>query len=109
MKNFIQVGNTLSFIANADVESGGVVVVGALAGISATKVSAGMQGEATLTGVYELPKVTNAAIAPGVPLYWNGTKVTETDTDNTFIGHSAELAEVAAAFPSIAVRLAQSN
>ncbi|MCZ4273997.1 capsid cement protein [Maritalea porphyrae] len=109
MKNFVQAGSTLSFIAAAAVASGAVVVVGKLAGVAIGKYEIGEQGEMDLTGVYTLPKVTDKALAPGIALYWDGTAITDVATSNTFIGHSAQLAEVAAATPSIDVRLAQSK
>lgn len=88
MKNRVQLGNTLTFIAAADVLSGqGLLLGGTVFGVSAYTVKSGEEGEAQIEGVFSLPKaaVTNTAFAAA---YWDNTNkvVTTTATSNTLIG-----------------------
>ncbi len=67
-KNFVQPGNVIPFTAGADTVSGQVVVIGALLGVSLTDVASGAEGEAQITGVFRVPKVSAAVIAAGETL-----------------------------------------
>ncbi len=82
MKNFIQSGQKMTFIAAADVESGEPVVIGDFTGISSGKYATGEEGEMQLTGVYELAKEAALAIAHGDVVYWDGS-AKEVDKTNT--------------------------
>lgn len=88
MKNRVQLGNTLTFIAAADVLSGqGLLLGGTVFGVSAYDVKTGAEGEAQIEGVFNLPKaaVVNTAFAPA---YWDNTNKVTTPTagSNTLIG-----------------------
>ena len=47
MKNFIAVGNTLTFSASAALLSGAGVLIGAIFGVAATDIANGAQGTPT--------------------------------------------------------------
>lgn len=88
MKNRVQLGDTLTFIAAADVLSGqGLLLGGTVFGVSAYDVKTGEEGEVQIVGVFNLPKaaVTNTRFAAA---YWDNTnKVTTTSASgNTLIG-----------------------
>jgi predicted RecA/RadA family phage recombinase len=87
-KNFVQPGDTLTLTAPADVKSGGVVVVGALAGIAAYDAAQGEDVEVVTEGVFVLPKTTPGGINQGVVVYWDSTagKVTATAGSNAKLG-----------------------
>jgi predicted RecA/RadA family phage recombinase len=61
MKNYVQDGKYLDFTAAADVDSGELVQVGSLHGVSMTAVANGARGVLALKGVFTLPKLTAAA------------------------------------------------
>lgn len=88
MRNYVAPGNTVPFIAAADVLSGAGVKSGALFGIAALDVLAGKEDEMTVTGVFELPKVFAEAWTLHAKLYWDATnkRCTITATNNTLIG-----------------------
>lgn len=71
MKNFIQPGNVLPFIAAAAVVSGQLVAIGGVLGVSTADVAEGEEGQAQITGVFSLPKVSGAVIARGETLTWD--------------------------------------
>lgn len=72
-KNFIQPGNVITFTASANVASGSVVRIGQLLGVALADVANGKQGEAQITGVFRLPKVTTAVIPAGASLLWDAS------------------------------------
>lgn len=88
MKNFIQPGHNLTLIAAAALVGGQGLKVGALFGVVQGDAAEGEEFVLCRTGVYELPKATGTAWAPGDLVYWNNTseKATKTETDNTLIG-----------------------
>jgi predicted RecA/RadA family phage recombinase len=88
MKNFIAVGNTLTFTASAALASGAGVLIGAIFGVAATDIANGAQGAANLTGVYDLPKTASQAWTVGAKIYWDDTakRCTTVTTSNTLIG-----------------------
>ena len=96
--NYVQDGKVISFTASADIESGQVVVVGSLVGISLADVASGSVGQLAVEGVFDVPAAA-AAITVGAPVYWDadgdpygGTAdsgaATATATDNTLMGHA---------------------
>jgi predicted RecA/RadA family phage recombinase len=87
-KNFVQAGSTLTLVAPANVKSGGVVVVGALAGIAAYDASIGEEVEVVTEGVFTLPKTTPGAINQGDAAYWDSvtSKVTTVAGSNLLLG-----------------------
>lgn len=89
MKNFVQKGDIVSFVAPAGgVTSGVPVVVGSLVVIPAFSAAAGYDCEGATTGVYDLPKKSTDVVTQFAPAYWDeaNTELTVTATDNTLIG-----------------------
>ena len=73
MKNFIQPGKVMEFVAAAAIASGQVVAVGSVLGVSKTAVASGATGELLLEGVYKVPKVAGNAITAGAKLLWDSS------------------------------------
>lgn len=69
MKNYIQPGKVMPFVAAAAAESGECVAIGAIIGISANKVAIGETLQLNIGGVYEVPKVSAEAWTIGQKLY----------------------------------------
>ncbi len=87
MKNFKRHGETIDFVAGANIISGALVMVGGVAAVALTDVATGKIGEARTEGVYELPKAGATTAAQGVDAYVTpGGLVTPTATANTRIG-----------------------
>lgn len=109
---FVQKGETVDFIAPADVAAGDVVVVGELVGIAQSAGKAGETGAMAVDGVYELPKAVGAgtALAAGVKVNWDATnKVVTTAAGgggvNKFVGKTLNAVGVNDA--TVRVRLSQ--
>jgi predicted RecA/RadA family phage recombinase len=101
MKNKVQDGLTLTYVAVATIAAGaGVLLGGTVFGVNSYNVVSGDSGEAEITGVHNLPKaaVTNTAFAAA---YWDNTnKVTTTSSSgNTLIGFYTEAGGSAAVTP----------
>jgi len=73
MINFEQPGDVITFTAGANLASGAVVRIGALLGVSTGTVASGAVGEAKITGVFRVPKVSGAVIAQGERLVWDAS------------------------------------
>ena len=71
MKNFVQSGARMTFIAAAAIVSGQVVKVGNILGVACNDVANGATGEIATQGVFTVPKVTAAVIAQGESLTWD--------------------------------------
>ena len=88
MKNYVQKGESIEFVAAGAIVSGAIVEVGALAGVSFGAYAIGDTAVISLCGVYEVPKVTGA-IALGVKLYSNAAgSATTTVGTNVFLGYA---------------------
>jgi predicted RecA/RadA family phage recombinase len=91
MKNYIQKGGTLTFIAAGVLAAGAGVLLGdqGLFGINSYDVAIGEEGEAKAEGVFNLPKVAATAIDQFDIAYWDdGNKVvTPVALSNTAIGY----------------------
>lgn len=101
MKNKIQSGNTLTFVAAAAVLSGaGVLLSATLFGVATTDVAIGATGEADIEGVFSLPKaaVVTTAFAAA---YWDPVAKVTTNvaTANVLIGFYTEAGGSAVATP----------
>ena len=92
MKNFIQTGSIIGVVAPADVQSGDLVFVGSLFGVANADAVSGAPVEIWTEGVYTLPKASAQAWTVGAAIYWDGTQVTTTATDNVLIGHAVAVA-----------------
>ncbi|GGC90393.1 DUF2190 family protein [Chelatococcus reniformis] len=103
MKNFIQPGDTLTVPApSGGVDSGDVVIIGALIGVAGSTAAVGVPVAVKTKGVFELPKVSAQAWTIGAPIYWAAAgNATTVSTDNTLIGYATE----AAANPSAVGRV----
>lgn len=93
MKNMIQSGKTLTFMAAASVSAGQGFLLGdaGLFGVSATSVIAGEEGEACVAGVFELPVAAVNAAAFDVA-YFDADQnlITNIATNNTKVGYFTE-------------------
>lgn len=105
-KNFIQPGRVVSVIAPAAVDSGELVRVGVLAGVTQHAAAAGTPVEIGTEGVWELAKVSAQAWTAGDAIYASATNLATTaaTAGNLLIG----VALAAAANPS-AVGLVRLN
>jgi predicted RecA/RadA family phage recombinase len=109
MKNYVQDGKYLDFTAAADVDSGELVQVGSLHGVSVTDVANGAKGVLALEGVFTLPKLTGAAgdaTTAGGPVYFSSGSVSGTDSSGTRKKVGYALAVAAQAVTTVQVRLA---
>ncbi len=72
---YIQTGDSVDYVPGADVQSGDVVVQGALVGVAKLAIKAGRLGALAVTGLFDFPKAsgTGAAIAAGAAVRWNAT------------------------------------
>jgi predicted RecA/RadA family phage recombinase len=110
MKNYVQPGDTITFVPTVAHESGDVVVKGDLIGISCGQYAIGAtNAEMKLTGCYRLAKVPADVIAFGASVYWDDTvnQVTTTVGANKLLGQAIEAA--AAATTAVVVRLPSSG
>jgi predicted RecA/RadA family phage recombinase len=104
MKNFVQMGDTLTLTAPYDVASGGGALVGSIFGVATGTFASGAEGEFKTTGVFEMAKTSALAISVGDLIYWdNSAKVVNKTNTNKLVG----VAVSAAANPSdtVLVRL----
>lgn len=70
-KNAKQPGVVIDYTATADVQSGDVVLAGAVLGVALSDIATGETGSVQITGVFEVPKVTDAVFGQGETLTWN--------------------------------------
>lgn len=92
MKNFVQPGHTITYIAAATILSGAGVLLGtAVFGVNSYNVVSGDSGELVREGVFTLPKaaVVTTAFASA---YWDNTAkvTTNVSSGNTLIGFYTE-------------------
>lgn len=91
-KNFIENGQTIDFIAQADVVSGQAVVVGALVVVAHGDIKSGEQGVGHAQGVFELTKASGTAIEQGADVYLTSGEI-GTDTAGDYAGKAWGKAE----------------
>lgn len=105
MRNFVQSGNTLDIVAPAAVVSGGVVIKGAIIGVSNVDAAEGETFALDVVGVFTLPKVAALAIGQGDVVYWDSANgvVTKTAGGNTKLRVATEA--VPNPSPNVPVRL----
>lgn len=89
MQNFIQRGDTVSFTNTEAVVAGQGATMGQLFGVAATDAEPGETFEASVVGVFELPKAAGV-IAAGARVYWRSDidAVTTVASGNRLIGAS---------------------
>lgn len=90
MQNYIQPGNTITLVADANYSSGQPIVIGDIIGICSADVLNGAEVEVALVGVFDLAKddATGSGMDQGDPVYWNASSdIVEGDsTGNTLMG-----------------------
>ena len=74
MKNYVQVGDTITVSAPSAVSSGDYVVVGAIRGVAAYDAAPGDPAEVVTEGVFTLPKVAADVVAVGDLMYWDAVQ-----------------------------------
>lgn len=82
MKNYIKSGQNKTFTSGGSYVSGQVLEIGDYIGINAYDVESGDEGELAITGVYSVPKVAATAFSDGDIAYWDGSQVTNVNTDS---------------------------
>lgn len=105
MRNHVQLGRTLTLPAPADVKSGEGVIVGQIFGVSNGDAAEGDPCDLDVEGVFDLPKVSALAIAPGDIVYWVAADkaVSKTASGNRKIGYA--VTDAANPSASVNVRL----
>jgi predicted RecA/RadA family phage recombinase len=103
--NYVQIGDTLTIPAPADVLSGGVVIAGGIVGIAQNDALTGALVDVATTDVWELPKVGADAFTLGAAVYWDDAAnlCTVTATANTLLG--VAIAAAGAGIATVKVRL----
>jgi predicted RecA/RadA family phage recombinase len=107
MKNFIQPGVNVPFVAPYDVKSGDGMLEGVEFGVASTDAKNGEQIIGVTEGVFTLPKAAVAPTRKSIAYWDNAAKVvTNVATNNTKVGifRAAGLS----ADPTIAVKLVPS-
>ena len=86
--NFVQNGNVLTVTAPADVISGQVIKVNGLVGVVLVDALSGEETEASVSGVFNVPKKSAYAPSQFQKAYWDDTlkEFTATATANTLVG-----------------------
>ena len=92
MKNYVQLGNTITLTAPYAVTSGDGLLVGSIFGIASGDAALNDTVEAALTGVFDITKVGSQAWTVGAKVYWDDTnkRTTSVATSNTLIGVATE-------------------
>lgn len=85
MLNYVQAGNVVEIVPNQIVQSGELVVHGALFGVAVRSAALGERVNLALTGVYNLPKLPAAVWQQGDLIYWDDVEklCVLTPTDET--------------------------
>ncbi|NVK57321.1 MAG: DUF2190 family protein [Alteromonadaceae bacterium] len=98
MKNFVQLGESITLPAPYDVTAGAGALVGSIFGVAQGAAAATEDVVLVRRGVFELAKTSAQAWNQGAKIYWDDTNkvATTTATSNTLIG----AAVAAAANPS---------
>lgn len=102
-KNLIQIGNTFTIAAHADVTSGQAHLLGGLFGVYLSDAKSGeLVGFAT-DGTYEVPKKAATAFTVGERVFWLANQADKTDVGAIQIGTAVAVA--ASADTVVQVRL----
>jgi len=106
MAVLIQDGNVIDWINDTgdEVVVNSVVDLTTRVGVAQATIADGDTGAVRLTGVFEETATTANEIAVGDQLYWSGTELTTTSTDNTPVG-MATTDKAATAAGTVQVRL----
>lgn len=85
-KNLKALGEVYDYPATAAVTSGDVIEMTDTIGVALSDGAIGETISVRVAGVFELPKAAATAITQGQSVYWSGTAITTTATDNTYAG-----------------------
>ena len=79
----IQRGNSIDYIATADIAYREIVPLASRIGIALEPIAKGESGTLAITEVWELPAAASLEIAVGDKVYWNteNGNITKTNTD----------------------------
>jgi len=100
-----QRGETLDYRNNTAsiIEANTVIKIGTRIGVAGTQINPSEVGSLHVTGVFEMDKAAAEAITMGTVVYFTGTVITATATNNTQTGYAA--ADAVAADATILVKL----
>ena len=104
---YIQTGDAVDYTPGADVGAGDVVVQGDLVGVAKLDIQTGKPGALALSGLFDFPKASGAAIAAGARCYWDAAEgVAKGDAEtgaNKLVGKAVKAAADADATVRIAL------
>lgn len=86
MTNYVQPGKILSLTAGSAISSGDPVQVGQIFGVAVADAASGATVEVAVEGVFELACASADVIAEGDLLYWDGSQLTKTASENLLVG-----------------------
>ena len=105
---YVQRGDSIDYIPEADVAAGDIIKVGSLVGVAKLDIKAGELGALAVVGVYEFAKAEGIAFAAGMEVGWNptnGEAVAAGASGSVKIGHAIALTGAMDKF--VLVRLCQ--
>ena len=105
---YVQRGDSIDYIPEADVAAGDIIKVGSLVGVAKLDIKAGELGALAVVGVYEIAKAEGIAFAAGMEVGWNastGQAVAAGASGSVKIGHAVGLTGATDKF--VLVRLCQ--
>ena len=91
---YVQRGESIDYIPEADVAAGDIIKIGNLVGVAKLDIKAGELGALALTGVYEVAKSSGVAFAAGMEVGWSAAdrKAVAAGASGTVkIGHAVAL------------------
>lgn len=94
-KNYIQEGDVLDYTAGGSaIASGAVVLIGKRIGIVLRDIAIAGSGAISVTGVWQIAKLSTDVIAQGDLLYWDtaNSRLTSTSAGNTLAGYATAAA-----------------
>ena len=88
MKNYVQIGDTVTLAAPYAVLSGQGALVGSFFGVASSDVANGADGEFAVDGVFDLAVLSTDVVTQGQKIYWDNTnkRCTSTASGNSLIG-----------------------
>jgi len=103
--NYFQRGESLDFLNSTSekIEAFTIIELVSRIGIAGDDIAAGETGTVAVSGVFEIAKTGETAISMGTLVYYDGTGITTTATENTPAGYAA--ADAAAGDSTMIVKL----
>lgn len=94
MKNYVQLGDTLTLTAPYDVAAGAAFKVGSIIAVATSAALSGATVEGCVVGVVDVAKTSAQAWTVGAKVYWDDTnkEFTTTSTSNTLAGVAVAVA-----------------